>query len=85
MGRVRCCLRVRLAGQVDGKKQNVTMFKIDIGANRYDLLSIEGLSRALRIFMEKEQAPVSARAMLRAAFRRIPAWGAQFLRSLASK
>lgn len=51
--------------QVDGKKQNVVLFKIDIGANRYDLLSIEGLSRALRIFMEKEQAPVSFDAVAR--------------------
>ncbi len=36
-----------------------TVYKIDIAANRYDLLSIEGLSRALRVFLEKDPAPVS--------------------------
>ncbi|KAA0166773.1 hypothetical protein FNF27_04229 [Cafeteria roenbergensis] len=35
-----------------------TVYKIDIAANRYDLLSIEGLSRALRVFLEKDPAPV---------------------------
>lgn len=67
-----------VSAQVDGKKQNVTLFKIDIGANRYDLLSIEGLARALRIFMEKEQAPVSALATLCAAFCSVSLRGAAF-------
>ena len=33
-----------------GKK---TVYKIDIGANRYDLLCLEGLVRALKIFQGK--------------------------------
>ncbi|BFZ23595.1 hypothetical protein BsWGS_26634 [Bradybaena similaris] len=32
-------------------------YKIEIPANRYDLLCIEGLVRGLRIFLEKEKAP----------------------------
>lgn len=39
-----------------------TVYKIDIAANRYDLLSLEGLSRALRVFLEKDPAPVSPAA-----------------------
>ncbi|WVF70653.1 phenylalanine-tRNA ligase, beta subunit [Kwoniella sp. CBS 6097] len=31
--------------------------KIEIPANRYDLLCLEGLSRSLRIFLQKEQPP----------------------------
>ncbi|KAH7916171.1 hypothetical protein BJ138DRAFT_1122084 [Hygrophoropsis aurantiaca] len=31
--------------------------KIEVPANRYDLLCIEGLSRALRVFLQKEKAP----------------------------
>lgn len=31
--------------------------KIEIPANRYDLLCLEGLARSLRIFLEKETAP----------------------------
>lgn len=33
------------------------LYKIEIPANRYDLLCVEGLSRALRIFLHKEQPP----------------------------
>ncbi|KAK3105221.1 hypothetical protein FSP39_020098 [Pinctada imbricata] len=32
-------------------------WKIEIGANRYDLLCIEGITRAILIFLEKSQAP----------------------------
>ncbi|KII95049.1 hypothetical protein PLICRDRAFT_128468, partial [Plicaturopsis crispa FD-325 SS-3] len=31
--------------------------KIEIPANRYDLLCIEGISRALRVFLQKDRAP----------------------------
>ncbi|KAF8639710.1 hypothetical protein AX17_000972 [Amanita inopinata Kibby_2008] len=31
--------------------------KIEVPANRYDLLCIEGISRALRVFLEKDEAP----------------------------
>ena len=34
-------------------------YKIDIPANRYDLLCTEGLSRALRVFLEKEVCEAS--------------------------
>ncbi|CAN0369983.1 unnamed protein product, partial [Laminaria digitata] len=34
------------------------VYKIDIPANRYDLLCIEGLARALRVFLDKEESPV---------------------------
>ena len=34
------------------------IYKIDVPANRYDILCLEGLARALRIFLELEQAPV---------------------------
>ncbi|CAG0893070.1 unnamed protein product [Cyprideis torosa] len=37
--------------------QPVVKYKIDIAANRYDLLCLEGLSRALRIFLGKESPP----------------------------
>ena len=34
-----------------------TLYKIDIPANRYDLLCLEGLGRALLIFLKKQKAP----------------------------
>jgi hypothetical protein len=34
-----------------------TIFKIDVSANRYDLLCPEGLALALKIFMGKEKVP----------------------------
>lgn len=33
------------------------ILKIDVSANRYDLLCHEGLARALRIFLGKQQVP----------------------------
>jgi hypothetical protein len=35
-------------------------FKIDIPANRYDLLCFEGISRALRVFLKMEQGKIQA-------------------------
>ena len=35
-----------------------TVWKVEIAANRYDLLCLEGLSRALRVFLGKEATPV---------------------------
>jgi hypothetical protein len=35
-----------------------TVYKIEVAANRYDLLCVEGLSRALRVFLELDKAPV---------------------------
>lgn len=37
----------------------VTVWKIEIAANRYDLLCLEGLARALRVFRGEEPTPVS--------------------------
>jgi phenylalanyl-tRNA synthetase beta subunit len=37
-----------------------TVWKVEIAANRYDLLCIEGLARALRIFLNKEATPVGS-------------------------
>lgn len=34
------------------------IYKIDVPANRYDLLCVEGLGRALRVFLGDEEAPV---------------------------
>jgi len=34
-----------------------TIYKIDIPANRYDLLCVEGLSRALLVYLEKQKTP----------------------------
>ncbi len=36
------------------------IYRIDIPANRYDLLCIEGLARGLRVFLGKEKTPVGA-------------------------
>lgn len=41
-------------GGADG---GAVVYKIDVPANRYDILCMEGLSRALRIFLELDTAP----------------------------
>lgn len=33
------------------------LYKIDVPANRYDLLCVEGIARALRVFLQKEKPP----------------------------
>merc|ERR1712110_1181463 len=33
------------------------IYKIDIPANRYDLLCLEGITKALRVFLQKDPAP----------------------------
>ena len=38
----------------EGASQAI-IYKIDVPANRYDLLCVEGISRALRIFLNKEK------------------------------
>jgi phenylalanyl-tRNA synthetase beta chain len=45
------------AGQSDADSSRI-VYRIDIPANRYDLLCIEGLARGLRIFLGKEKTPV---------------------------
>jgi phenylalanyl-tRNA synthetase beta chain len=42
---------------ISGVPANKIMYKIEIPANRYDLLCLEGLSRALRIFRGRENLP----------------------------
>ena len=47
--------------QVDadvGELDDTVIYKIDIPANRYDLLCMEGIARSLRIFLGLEPAPV---------------------------
>ncbi|KAF2539427.1 hypothetical protein F2Q68_00022678 [Brassica cretica] len=38
-------------------KDEETIYKIDIPANRYDLLCLEGIAQALRIFNKKQEIP----------------------------
>jgi len=47
--------------KVEGSSVEKTVFKIDIPANRYDLLCLEGLVRALLIFQGKKDIPVFKR------------------------
>ena len=42
----------------DGSKQKLIVYAIDIPANRYDLLCIEGFARALRIFLKMQVSPI---------------------------
>uniref|UniRef100_A0A286XI98 Phenylalanine--tRNA ligase beta subunit n=1 Tax=Cavia porcellus TaxID=10141 RepID=A0A286XI98_CAVPO len=42
---------------------NVVLYKIDVPANRYDLLCLEGLVRGLQVFKERIKAPVYKRVM----------------------
>lgn len=42
----------------DGTKAEHVIYKIDIPANRYDLLCLEGIARAFRIFIGLESPPV---------------------------
>lgn len=39
-------------------KDDEILYKIEVPANRYDLLCLEGIARALRIFIGKEKIPV---------------------------
>lgn len=36
---------------------DAVIYKIDVPANRYDLLCVEGIARALRVFMLKQKPP----------------------------
>ncbi|KAK2108370.1 hypothetical protein P7K49_013535 [Saguinus oedipus] len=49
---------VKAAGASD-----VVLYKIDVPANRYDLLCLEGLVRGLQVFKERIKAPVYKRVM----------------------
>lgn len=42
----------------DGTSGEYVVYKIDIPANRYDILCMEGFSRAIRIFLGLEKTPV---------------------------
>ncbi|XP_042376847.1 phenylalanine--tRNA ligase beta subunit, cytoplasmic-like [Zingiber officinale] len=41
-----------------GDEDEEVIYKIEVAANRYDLLCLEGIARALRIFIEKEANPL---------------------------
>lgn len=42
----------------DGTQEKLVCYKIDLPANRYDLLCLEGFARSIRIFLEMEKPPV---------------------------
>nr|XP_029117059.1 phenylalanine--tRNA ligase beta subunit, cytoplasmic isoform X2 [Elaeis guineensis] len=46
-----------LEGEEEDEDEEV-IYKIEVAANRYDLLCLEGIVRALRIFIGKEEIPV---------------------------
>jgi phenylalanyl-tRNA synthetase beta chain len=48
---------VRLTDQQIAALSDRVIYKVDVPANRYDLLCVEGLSRALRIFLGDQDAP----------------------------
>uniref|UniRef100_A0A5F9C7D2 Phenylalanine--tRNA ligase beta subunit n=1 Tax=Oryctolagus cuniculus TaxID=9986 RepID=A0A5F9C7D2_RABIT len=51
-------------GNVKAKgASDVVLYKIDVPANRYDLLCLEGLVRGLQVFKERIKAPVYKRVM----------------------
>jgi phenylalanyl-tRNA synthetase beta chain len=52
-------LRKELAhsGQDVSDASDEVIYKIDIPANRYDMLCLEGIARALNIFLGREQPP----------------------------
>ncbi|TMW56401.1 hypothetical protein Poli38472_006411 [Pythium oligandrum] len=52
-------LKQREQGKTDKSEElsDEVLYKIDVPANRYDLLCVEGIARALRIFLQKEKPP----------------------------
>ncbi|KAL7530611.1 hypothetical protein ACHAWF_003452 [Thalassiosira exigua] len=48
---------VRLSKEELSKLSDEVVYKIDVPANRYDLLCIEGISRSLRVFLGDADAP----------------------------
>ena len=42
--------------KIEGSSEEKTIYKIDIPANRYDLLCLEGLARALLIFQVRTES-----------------------------
>ena len=53
---------VKLTSEQVAALSDTGLYKIDVPANRYDLLCVEGLSRALRIFLGDQDAPTYALA-----------------------
>ncbi|KAH0451888.1 hypothetical protein IEQ34_019187 [Dendrobium chrysotoxum] len=47
-----------LETEVGGEDDEEVIYKIEVAANRYDLLCLEGIARALRIFIGKEEIPI---------------------------
>ena len=48
--------------RIDGKGNNVNMedtivYKVEVPANRYDLLCLEGLAQAIRCYLNKDTLP----------------------------
>lgn len=49
---------VKNTGKSTNTASKEIIYKIDVPANRYDLLCIEGIARALRVFLGREKVPV---------------------------
>jgi len=50
-------MKTKESGREQTEMSEEVIYKIEIPANRYDLLCLEGLARALLIFLEKKKAP----------------------------
>ena len=50
-------ITAKLSKQEIASLSNAVVYKIDVPANRYDLLCVEGLSRALKVFLGDMDAP----------------------------
>ncbi|KAK8951807.1 putative phenylalanine--tRNA ligase beta subunit [Platanthera zijinensis] len=50
-----------LDATTEGGDDEEVIYKIEVAANRYDLLCLEGIARSLRIFIGKEEIPVYRR------------------------
>jgi len=50
-------MKQKETGVVDSSASEDIIYKIDMPANRADLLCVEGLSRALRVFLQKDSPP----------------------------
>jgi len=50
-------MKTKESGREQTDVSEEVIYKIDVPANRYDLLCLEGLARALLIFLEKKKTP----------------------------
>jgi len=50
-------MKVKETGSADSSASEDIVYKIEVPANRYDLLCLEGLVRALRVYLNKDKPP----------------------------